>query len=118
MTAEMGTTTEFETTLTGADRLARVFWDFDKADGITAQGVGESGSAQFIAPGTYTVTIMAEPAGGTAAPRSATMKVVVKQPKMQPGQGNMMMGPGGGMMGPGMMGPGGGMMGPGMMRPH
>jgi len=104
------------TNLEGADRRATVYWDFDKADGITVQGVGEVGNVIFVAPGTYTVTVVAEPTNGTAAPRTATMHVVVPQPEMTGMMGQGMMGPG--MMGPGMMGPGGqGMMGPGMMGP-
>jgi len=103
-TVAIGEQIDLTATLEGSQRLARIYWDFDRADGITVQAVGETGSAQFMASGTYTVTVMAEPASGSAAPRKSTLHITVEQPQMPMGGG--MMGGGGPMMpmGGGMMG--------------
>ncbi len=76
LVVQQGNPVELTAKFEGNQR-ARFYWDFDLSDGLQRDAVGQSVRAVFDVPGTYVVTLIAEPIGSRAVPRMDTMVVTV-----------------------------------------
>ncbi|CAN5399635.1 hypothetical protein BH11ARM1_BH11ARM1_00740 [soil metagenome] len=61
----------------GGASLLKYSWDFDDADGIQEDAVGQSITRKFRKPGTYTITLTISDYFGLKAPYTTTIKATV-----------------------------------------
>jgi len=103
---EYGEPFNLSATVNDPTKQYRLHWDFDDSDGVS-YSKGETGDkiedAQyyFPGPGTYIVTVIAEPVGGRALPRLDTCTITIHAPQGTQGGGMMPGGMRGGYMGGG-----------------
>jgi len=69
---------ELSASLRGGPVDARIFWDFDKGDGIQQQGLGQEVKYVYKEPGDYLVTCTVTDKAGVRAPATATVGIRVE----------------------------------------